>query len=145
MEDMTGNALFFTVAATVLWGIAPVFGKLGLREMDPLAALAIRSGVITLALAVVVTAAGKWPQVTAAPPREAGFIVLEGLCAALLGQLAYYYALKFGEVGRVAPTVAAFPLVALVISLAVLGERLTWSKGLGAVLVAAGMALINYR
>lgn len=142
---MTANALLFALTAMVVWGVAPVLGKLGLKETDPLAALAIRSGSVTLVLAVAVTVAGLWTQVLEAPPREAGLIVLEGLFAALLGQLAYYYALKYGEVGRVAPTVAAFPLVAVALGLAVFGEKLTWSKGLGVLLIAAGVALVNYR
>ena len=142
---MTTHALLFAMVAMALWGVAPVLGKLGLKGIDPLAALAIRSGAVTLALAAAVTVTGRWPQVLAAPPREAGLIVLEGLFAALLGQLAYYYALKYGEVGKVAPTVAAFPLVAVAVGLAVLGEKLTWGKALGALLIAAGVVLVNYR
>jgi bacterial/archaeal transporter family protein len=61
-----------------------------------------------------------------------------------LGQLAYYYALKYGELSKVTPVVAAFPLVAFLLGLMVLGEKMTIGKGIGAVLIAIGIALLNY-
>ncbi|MDR3592464.1 MAG: EamA family transporter [Negativicutes bacterium] len=142
---MVSNSLVFALLAMLLWGLAPLFGKLGLGGLEPLTALTIRSGVITLILVVFVLATGKGAAVMSAQPRDVAFICLEGLCAALLGQLAYYYALKYGELGKVTPVVAAFPLVAFVLGLLVLGEKLTWSKGLGALFVVIGVALLNYR
>jgi len=143
--DMVSNSMLFAVLAMLFWGVAPLFGKLGLGSLEPLAALTIRSGVITVILVVFVLATGKWPAVSSAQPRDVLFIVLEGLCAALLGQLAYYYALKYGEVSKVTPVVAAFPLVAFLFGLLILGEKLTWGKGLGALFIVIGIALLNYR
>jgi transporter family protein len=143
--DMLSGSVGFAILAMLLWGIAPVFAKLGLGNLDPLAALTIRSGVITLALVGFVSVSGKWPSLAGASVRDVGFIALEGLCAALLGQLAYYYALKSGEVGKVTPTAAAFPLVALLVGVIVLGERITWGKLVGAAFIVVGIYLVNYR
>jgi transporter family protein len=143
--DMLSNSMFFAVLAMMLWGVAPLFAKMGLGNLEPIVALTLRSCIITLVLVVAVAVTGKISAVTTAQPREIIFIGLEGLSAALLGQLAYYYALKHGEVSQITPVVAAFPLVAFFLGLIFLGEKVTMGKILGAVLIVAGIVLVNYR
>jgi transporter family protein len=75
--------------------------------------------------------------------NNAGYIALEGICAALFAQLAYYYALKYGDVGRVSPLVAAFPLVAVFLGIVFLGEKLTVYKVLAALLIVSGITLLK--
>ncbi|WP_245867652.1 hypothetical protein SPSIL_006970 [Sporomusa silvacetica DSM 10669] len=138
------NAYLLAGIAMVLWGVAPIFGKLGLGGMHPLAALTIRSVMTSIILLIMVTALGKWGNVMGVAAKDAIYIMLEGVFAALLGQLAYYYALKYGEVGRVAPIVAAFPLVALVLGAMFLGEELTLTKVVAATLIFSGIVLLKF-
>lgn len=138
------NQYWFAGIAMVFWGIAPVLGKLGLSKLQPLAALTIRSMIITLILTVVVTIKGQWGFVTGASMKDIGFIALEGICAALLGQLAYYYALQMGEVSRVSPIVSTFPIVALVLGIVILGEKMTIYKVIAALLIVSGIVLMRY-
>lgn len=137
------NAYFMAALAMLFWGLAPIFGKLGLVNANPLAALTIRSLTISAILLIVAIATGQWKSLLQIAPRDASFLALEGICAALLGQLAYYYALKFGEVSQVTPIVAAFPLVAILLAVAVLGEQITATKILAAVLITAGIVLLK--
>ncbi len=138
------NAYLLAGIAMVLWGVAPIFGKMGLGGTHPLAALTIRSVVTSIILLITVTAMGKWGSVTGIAAKDALYIILEGLFAALLGQLAYYYALKYGEVGRVAPVVAAFPLVALILGIIFFGEELTLTKIAAAALIFSGIVLLKF-
>ncbi|HWR45112.1 EamA family transporter [Sporomusa sp.] len=138
------NAYFLAGIAMVFWGIAPIFGKLGLGEVQPLAALTIRSVIISLLLVVTVTVKGQWGLVTEVTAKSAMYIGLEGICAALLGQLAYYFALKVGDVGRVSPVVAAFPLVAMFLGILFLGEKVTIYKVLASMFIVLGIVLIKY-
>lgn len=138
------NDYVFAGVAMFFWGLAPIFGKLGLSDMQPLAALTVRSLIISALLVVTVTVRGEWGPVAGVTARDALYIGLEGVCAALFGQLAYYYALKFGEVSRVSPIVSAFPLVALVLGVAVLGEKLTIYKVVAGMLIVAGIILLKY-
>lgn len=138
------NAYLLAGIAMVFWGIAPIFGKLGLGDTQPLAALTVRSVIISLLLLVTVTVKGQWGFVAEVTATNAMYIALEGICAALLGQLAYYYALKLDEVGRVSPIVAAFPLVAVFLGIAFLGEKVTIYKILASVLIIAGVVLLKY-
>ena len=128
----------------VFWGIAPIFGNLGGGGVQPLTALTIRSLIISVILVIAVSVSGQWGTVTSVTSKEVGFIALEGICAALLGQLAYYYALKFGEVGRVSPVVAAFPLVALCLGIVFLGEKVTIYKIVASLLIVSGIVLMRY-
>jgi transporter family protein len=144
-RDVLTQGIIFALLAMVLWGVAPLFGKLGLGNLEPIVALTIRSGVITLILAVFILLSGKYQAVMNVPAQDIGYIALEGICAALLGQLAYYYALKYGELGKVSPVAAAFPIVALIVGIIVLGERITWLKAAGAIFIVIGIVLINYR
>lgn len=134
----------FAGIAMIFWGVAPIFGKLGLNELQPLAALTIRSMIISILLITMVTIKGQWGFVAGATTKDIAYIALEGICAALLGQLAYYYALKFGEVSRVSPIVSAFPLVALVLGIVFLGENITVSKIIAGLLIVSGIVLMKF-
>lgn len=138
------NEYAFAGIAMIFWGIAPILGKLGLSELHPMTALTIRSTIITIILLALVTIRGQWGLVTSATLKDVGLIGLEGICAALLGQLAYYYALQLGEVSRVSPIVSTFPLVALVLGIIILGEKVTIYKIIAAILIVAGMVLMRY-
>lgn len=138
------SAYFLAGIAMVFWGIAPIFGKLGLGEVQPLVALTIRSVLISLILLVAVTVTGQWSSLSEVPAKSVMFIGIEGICAALLGQLAYYFALKFGDVGTVSPLVAAFPLIAMLLGVLFLGEKMTFYKVLASVFIVFGIVLIKY-
>lgn len=137
------NAYWLAVIAMLFWGIAPIFAKLGLGSIQPLAALTIRSLIICAILLITITISGQWSSITGAAPKDVGFIAFEGICAALFAQLAYYYALKYGDVGRISPIAAAFPLVAVFLGIVFLGEKLTLYKAIAALLIVSGIMLLK--
>jgi len=137
------NSYTLGLVTLVLWGIAPIFGKLGLGNIDPLPALMIRSAMVTTILIIAVLVTGKWTAVIAAEGRSIIFIALEGLCAALVGQLAYYYAIKAGDVSKVGVIVAGAPLVTITLAFIILHEKITLFKIAGAALVILGIALLR--
>jgi len=138
------NAYLLAGFAMVFWGIAPLFGKLGLGNAQPLAALTIRSVIVSILLLLIMTVKGQWGCVVEVTAKDTMYIALEGICAALLGQLAYYYALKLGEVSRVSPIVAAFPLVAVLLGIVFLGEKVSLYKVIASVLIVSGLVLLKY-
>ncbi|MGW1540574.1 DMT family transporter [Streptomyces sp. NPDC002309] len=97
----------------------------------------------TLQLAVVT------PLFTSAPSR---FPVVPLLAVAALGALGTGFAvlIQYGLVAEVGPTTAQMvtyfiPVVATAAGVAILGESLTWSTPVGAVIVLAGAALTQVR
>lgn len=141
---MRGNAFFFALFAALCWGAAPIFGKLGLAKPSPAVALTFRSLIITLIMLIWTLAAAGLREVGSLFASKSGlFIAAEGILASLIGHLAYYYALKYGEASRMVPIASSFPLFALAIAIPFLGERVSWDKVLGAILIVAGILLIR--
>lgn len=71
------------------------------------------------------------------------FIAAEGICASLLGHLAYYYTVKYGDVSKMVPVTASFPLVTVILAILFLSEELTLTKAIGALLIIEGVILIR--
>lgn len=138
------EATVAALAAMTLWGIAPVLGKLGLVGADPWLGLLVRNSAALLFLFLGLLTSGRLGGIGQLPPRGAALLVAEGVLASLLAQLAYYWALKQGEASRVVPVTAAYPLITLVLAVGLLGERLSWAKLGGAVLVVAGLLLLRH-
>lgn len=133
----------WAVLAAFLWGVGPVFAKMGLVKSDPFTALFVRSlGVIT-ALAAVGLATAKLAALKDVEPRTWLLLVGEGLAAALLGHFAYFQALKIGQVANVTPVVASYPLVATALAVLLLGEKITLGRSFGAALIVLGIWLIR--
>lgn len=136
-------SVIFALLAMICWGTAPIFSKLGLVKVDPLLALTVRSFSVTLVLLSSVFMLGKFNNLAMLDKKSCLFIVMEGILAALLGQMAYYYAQKFGDVSKVAPIVAAFPVVTVILAVLILGEKLSWPKLIGTILIVAGIIVIK--
>ncbi|MFZ5646652.1 MAG: EamA family transporter [Bacillota bacterium] len=136
-------SLMLAFFAMVCWGVAPVFSKLGLVKADPFLALTVRSFSVTVILFISGLALGKFSGMDLSDKKSYLFIVMEGILAALLGQLAYYYAQKLGDISRVTPIVAAFPIITVILAVLVLGEKFTWSKLMGTLLIVSGIILIK--
>jgi len=58
---MKMNAFLFALLGLVFWGIAPIFGKIGLVDVAPGIALFMRSSIITVILLVWLLASGQAP------------------------------------------------------------------------------------
>lgn len=138
------KAFFFALLTSLIWGFAPAFEKLGLAgRIDPFLGVVIRTipiAVISLAGLVFMGRAGSLSTVDA---KSALFVITGGIIAGLLGQFAFYSALKSGEASVVVPVTATYPLVAFVVSMVFLGESFTWQKAAGILLVVAGVILLK--
>jgi len=61
----------------------------------------------------------------------------------LLGHLAYYYAVKYGDVSKMVPVISSFPLITVILAILLLSEKLTLTKVIGAILIIAGVVVIK--
>lgn len=136
-------ALFFAFLGMLCWGLAPLFGKLGLRGTNPVTALSIRTLIAASLVAAWTLSFGDPDRLRQVPPRNLLFIGIEALLATLLGDLAYFIALKHGNINQVNLVLAASPLVTVLAAYLLLDEKLTPPQLLGAFLVIAGLFLIG--
>ncbi len=137
-------AFFFALITALLWGIAPVLEKAGLKgNIDPLFAVVIRSLTISFVGLLAMLMLNRVPQFSQISAKNIILILLGGLIAGFVAQWTYYHALKLGQASTVVPVAAIYPLVALFLSVIFLGESITWLRLVGVALVVVGVILIR--
>lgn len=126
----------------VCWGVAPIFAKIALKNIDPLSGLILRTVFAASVVIGWVVISGSFEKVRAIPPKAWIFIAIEALLATLVGDLAYYAAIKKGDVSLVTIVMSSSPLVTILCSVIFLGEQLTFARVIGAGMVILGIILI---
>jgi len=128
---------------TFCWGLAPLFGKLGLAQVNPLTALALRTfltGIILTGWFGATRGFGEFQQI---PVKVWIFITFEALLATILGDLAYFSALKIGNINDVTIIMSTSPMVTLILSHLFLGEHIHPYQIAGILFVIAGLVLVG--
>jgi transporter family protein len=139
------SAFGWALLAAACWGLAPLLEKAGLRgAIDPVAGVVARTVGVLIGLMLFLPLAPRtWTQARALPPRVWLLLGLGGLLASIIGQICFYRALKTGEVSRVVPVGASYPVIACLLGIFVLREPLTAAKAVGIGLVVAGTLLLR--
>ena len=121
--------------------LTAVLAKVGVTDMNPNLATAIRTTVIlvfTWGLALATSGRADW---AASSPRAWFFLVASGLATGL-SWLCYFRALKLGNVSQVAPVDKLSVAMAIVLAVLFLGERIQLQQGIGAALVILGVIVM---
>lgn len=141
---MAVTTLLVALFAALCWGIAPVFGKIGLAKVDPVAGLCLRtlvaSGIVTSWLLLT----GGLRAMETVTGRAWVFIAIEAVLATIVGDLAYYVALKWGGAAQVSLIMSTAPLFTLLLATGCLRETATWPQVVGAILIASGLFLVGF-
>jgi len=140
---MGKHGFIFALLAAFLWGLAPVFEKLGLVKISPLAGLTIRNIAITVIALIIVLFTNVGKEIIHADFKSVLFVVTGGILAGLLGIWSYFESLKHWEASRVVPIAGAYPLFAFILSMIFLEEKLTLEKGIGVILIISGVFLLG--
>lgn len=131
-----------SIIGMICWGIAPVFVKLGLKNIDPLLGLAIR----TMFTAIFITGwmffSGSISNVKNITSYTLLLLAIEAILATLIGDLSYFAAIKRGSVSLVTIIMSSSPLVTMICSVLFLGEQITAGRLIGAGFIITGIALI---
>lgn len=135
--------LIYGFLAALTASLVAVFGKIGLQSVDANSATAIRSIIMAIFLVTVVAFQGNLSQIPSiiSDKRAFSFIVLSGIAGAL-SWLFYFLALKYGKVSQVAPIDKLSVVIATVIAVTVLGEKVSVISGLGVALIGIGAVLV---
>jgi len=139
---MTLGLLVVTFFGAVCWGLAPIFGKLGLSNINPLDGLVART-IITLAFLLVwLIVTNGFHRLLIISSGDWFYLSLEAFLATLAGDLAYYAALKWGGAGISAVILSVSPVFTLALSNLVFDESFTHPQLLGIIMVAVGVLLV---
>jgi transporter family protein len=133
--------LLFSLGSAFFAGLTAILGKLGVAGLNSNLATFIRTVVILIMTAGVVSLRREWSAPQGIPARPLTFLVLSGIATGL-SWLCYYRALQLAPASLVAPIDKLSVAFAIALGIIVLGEPLTWRIALGGVLIVAGALVI---
>ncbi|MDT8903989.1 EamA family transporter [Anaeroselena agilis] len=135
--------LVFALLSAGTAALVAIFGKIGLQGIDANTATAVRAVIMALFLVGVVAFQGTLKDIPAiiADRKAITFIALSGVAGAT-SWLFYFLALKYGNVSQVAPVDKLSVVMATVIAVLFLGEKVSLLGGAGVVLIALGAILV---
>lgn len=121
--------------------LTAILAKIGIRGVDSNLATAIRTVVILVLAWGIVYFRGGLNQLGLLTRTNLLFLGLSGLATGL-SWIFYSRALQLGKVSQVAAVDKLSVALAIVLSVVVLGEKLSWQTGAGAALIISGTLVL---
>lgn len=144
MSALSSSWLLWAVLSAVFAAMTAILAKVGIAGVGSDFATFIRTIVILLAIAAMLTATRGWQAFGSVSTRSYVFLVLSGLATGA-SWLCYFRALKLGDAARVAPIDKLSVVLVAVFGVALLGERLSMKNWLGVALISLGALLVASR
>jgi transporter family protein len=135
--------ILFGFLSALFAALVAIFGKIGVKNIDTTLATTVRAIVMALFLIIVSLILGKQSLIPQINSKALLFIVLSGIAGAL-SWLAYFLALKIGEVKGVAVLDRFSVVLAILLAWLILGESITIKNLIGMVLITAGLLLFIF-
>jgi transporter family protein len=133
----------FALGSALFAALTAILGKIGVAEINSDLATFVRTIVILLVAALLISLRHEWTRPDALSARAMVFLVLSGIATGL-SWLCYYRALQLGPASRVAPVDKLSVIFVVLFAACFLGEKLTWKVGLGSLLLTIGAALMAF-
>ncbi|URZ09130.1 EamA family transporter [Clostridium felsineum] len=135
--------LIFALLSAVTAALVAIFGKIGLKSADANTATAVRSIIMAIFLVLVIAFQGNLTKIPAiiSDRKIFLFIILSGIAGAL-SWLFYFLALKYGTVAKVAPIDKLSVVLATVLSVTLLGEKISKLNVIGVAIIAIGSIIV---
>jgi bacterial/archaeal transporter family protein len=132
---------WFALGSAVCAALTALLGKVGVSEINSNMATFIRTAVILVIVAAILSFRGEWQPIGQLSTKCLTFLILSGVATGL-SWLCYYRALQLAPASRVAPIDKLSVALVLVFAVVFLGEPLDWKTVLGGVLVTGGVVLL---
>jgi bacterial/archaeal transporter family protein len=136
--------MFWALLSALFAGATAILAKIGVSEIDSNLATAIRTTVILVFSWAIALLTVRGSEFWSIGKKTWLFLVLSGIATGL-SWLCYFRALQIGEVSKVAPIDKLSVVVAMVLAVAFLGERLNLREGAGAGLIVLGAIVLAWR
>jgi transporter family protein len=131
----------WAVLSALFAALTAIFAKIGVENVNSDLATLIRTLVVICVLAMIVYATGQFQDPARITGRTYLFLLLSGLGTGA-SWLCYFRALKLGNAAQVAPIDKLSVAMAIVLGLALLGEKPSWPVLVGGLLIVAGSLVI---
>ncbi|HTK14231.1 MAG TPA: EamA family transporter [Xanthobacteraceae bacterium] len=131
----------WAVLSAVFAALTAIFAKIGVENVNADFATFIRTIVILMAIAFMLSVAGEWQNPGTITTRTYAFLVMSGIATGA-SWLCYFRALQIGNASQVAPIDKLSVVLVAIFGVMFLGEHLSALKWLGVALIAAGAIVI---
>jgi transporter family protein len=142
---MSAGTLAYLFLFVVAMGGAAVLDKLALGRLGANEVFVVRMGVNAV-ICLFLFLAGWLPTraAVAQAGRTPAALITLSLLVTMGGVFCYIKALSGAEASKVIPLSSAYPLVTFLLALSFLGERFSWAKLAGTVLICSGVGLLAF-
>ena len=131
----------FALLSALFAALTAIFAKLGVRDVNPDLATAIRTVVILIVAWMIVLVRGGVDSISTLSRTNWIFLTLSGLATGL-SWVFYFKALQIGKVSQVAPVDKLSVALAIILSVVFLKEALALKMAIGALLIIAGTIVL---
>ena len=141
MASWSNNWFIWALLSALFAALTAILAKVGVADVNPNLATAIRTTVILLitwALAMATSGRADWTALTS---RAWIFLTASGLMTGL-SWLCYFRALKLGDVSKVSPVDKLSVAIAIILAVLFLGEKVKTQEAIGAALIVLGVIVM---
>jgi transporter family protein len=131
----------WSLLSAVFAAATALLAKLGVADVDPNLATAIRTTVVLFLAWAISICSGSHHQFSTLDRRSVGLLVASGIATGL-SWLCYFRALSTGPASKVAPIDKLSVVFVILLAWPMLGEKLTPGKLLGGGLIVAGAIVL---
>lgn len=133
--------LLWAILAAVFAAATALLAKIGVADIDPNLATAVRTTVVVAFTWIIAVSLGSHSGLVHIDKRSWLFLALSGVATGL-SWICYFHALSVGPVSKVAPIDKLSVVFVILAAWPILGEALTARKLVGGALIAAGAIVI---
>jgi len=135
---------FWAVLSAIFAALTAIFAKIGVENVNADFATFVRTIIILLVLAAILSATGEWQNPATISGRTYLFLALSGLATGA-SWICYFRALQLGDAARVAPIDKLSVVLVAIFGAVFLSEKLSVANWLGVALIAGGAVLVAAR
>ena len=131
----------FALLSALFAALTAIFAKIGIKNVDTDLATAIRTLVILIIAWGIAYFRGGIQSIHLLTRQNILFLVLSGIATGL-SWIFYFKALQLGKVSQVAPVDKLSVAIAIILSVAFLGEVLSVKMAIGALMIIGGTIVL---
>ncbi|MDD4599943.1 hypothetical protein SDC9_13803 [bioreactor metagenome] len=135
--------LVYALFGVLCLGLAPLFGKTALNSVSPLTALALRTVIAAALILGWMISSRAFTELHHLPASFWLIITIEAVLAAILGDMAYFYALQNGSIHEVSVIMSCAPLITIIAGHFVYHDMVSVHQLIGALLITTGLVIIS--
>ena len=144
MKLLASGWAFWALLSAAFAALTAIFAKVGVANVNSDFATFLRTLVVIVALAAILTAFGEWRPLGSISARTYLFLTLSGLATGA-SWLCYFRAMQLGDAAKVAPIDKLSVALVAMFGASFLGERLSAINWLGVALITAGAIFAAYK